>query len=71
MDRDTMVLFMDLVMMMIMIFLDEEMVLGLVIAKTWLVHLNQIGHLLSMLMCTHPYFHKTSGCLWCDLCSGK
>jgi hypothetical protein len=32
-----MVLFMDLVMMMIMMFLDEEMSHGLVIAKTWLL----------------------------------
>jgi hypothetical protein len=23
------------------------------------------------LMCTHPCFHKTLGCLWCNLCSGK
>jgi hypothetical protein len=23
------------------------------------------------LMCTHPCFHKISGCLWCNLCSGK
>jgi hypothetical protein len=23
------------------------------------------------LMCTHPCFHKTPGCLWCNLCSGK
>jgi hypothetical protein len=30
-----MVLFMDLVMMMIMMFLDEEMIHGLVIAKIW------------------------------------
>jgi hypothetical protein len=22
-------------------------------------------------MCTHPYFHKTPGFLWCNLCSGK
>jgi hypothetical protein len=22
-------------------------------------------------MCTHPCFHKTPGCLWCNLCSGK
>jgi hypothetical protein len=34
--RDTMVLFMVLVTMMIMMFLDEEMIYGLVIAKTWL-----------------------------------
>jgi hypothetical protein len=27
--------------------------------------------LLSTLMCTHPCFHKTPGCLWCNLCSGK
>jgi hypothetical protein len=33
---DTMVLLMSLVMMMIMLFLDEEMIHGLVIAKTWL-----------------------------------
>jgi hypothetical protein len=26
---------------------------------------------LSTLMCTHPCFHKTPGCLWCNLCSGK
>jgi hypothetical protein len=37
MDRDTMVLFMDLVTMKIMMFLDEEMVCGLVIAKTWIL----------------------------------
>jgi hypothetical protein len=37
MDRDTMFLFMDLVTMMIMMFLDEEMIHGLVIAKTWLL----------------------------------
>jgi hypothetical protein len=24
-----------------------------------------------MLMCTHPCFHKTPGCLWYNLCSGK
>jgi hypothetical protein len=35
--RDTMVLFMDLVTMMIMMFLDEKMVRGLVMAKTWLL----------------------------------
>jgi hypothetical protein len=35
--RDTIVLFMDLVAMMIMMFLDEEMVHELVIAKTWLL----------------------------------
>jgi hypothetical protein len=23
------------------------------------------------LMCTHPCFHKTPGCLWCNLCLGK
>jgi hypothetical protein len=23
------------------------------------------------LMCTHPCFHKTPGCLWCNLCSDK
>jgi hypothetical protein len=22
-------------------------------------------------MCTHPCFHKTPGCLWCNLFSGK
>jgi hypothetical protein len=22
-------------------------------------------------MCTHPCFHKTPGCLWCNLCAGK
>jgi hypothetical protein len=22
-------------------------------------------------MCTHPCFHKTPGCLWCNRCSGK
>ena len=22
-------------------------------------------------MCTHPCFHKTPCCLWCNLCSGK
>jgi hypothetical protein len=33
---DTMVLLMGLVTMIIMMFLDEEMVHGLVIAKTWL-----------------------------------
>ena len=22
-------------------------------------------------MCTHPCFHKTPGCLWCNLCLGK
>ena len=22
-------------------------------------------------MCIHPCFHKTPGCLWCNLCSGK
>jgi hypothetical protein len=27
--------------------------------------------LLSTLMCTHPCFHKTPGCLWCNLCLGK
>jgi hypothetical protein len=27
--------------------------------------------LLSILMCTHPCFHKILGCLWCNLCSGK
>jgi hypothetical protein len=32
-----MVLFMDLVMMMIMMFLDEEMIYELVIAKNWLL----------------------------------
>jgi hypothetical protein len=32
-----MVLLMDLVTMMIMMFLDEEMFHGLVIAKTWLL----------------------------------
>jgi hypothetical protein len=32
-----MVLFMDLVTMMIMMFLDEKMVRGLVMAKTWLL----------------------------------
>jgi hypothetical protein len=26
---------------------------------------------LSTLMCTHPCFHKTPGCLWCNPCSGK
>jgi hypothetical protein len=35
--RDVMVPFMDLVMMMIMMFLDEEMVHELLIAKTWLL----------------------------------
>jgi hypothetical protein len=35
--RDTMVLFMDLGTMMIMMFLDEEMISELVIAKTWLL----------------------------------
>ena len=35
--RDVMVLFMDLVTMMIMMFLDEKMVRGLVMAKTWLI----------------------------------
>jgi hypothetical protein len=35
--RDTMVLFMDLVTIMIMMFLDEEMVHMLVIAKIWLL----------------------------------
>jgi hypothetical protein len=32
--RDAMVLFMDLATMMLMMFLDEEMIHGLVIAKT-------------------------------------
>jgi hypothetical protein len=32
-----MVLFMDLITMMIMMFLDEEMIHGFVIAKTWLL----------------------------------
>jgi hypothetical protein len=22
-------------------------------------------------MCTQPCFHKTLGCLWCNLCLGK
>jgi hypothetical protein len=22
-------------------------------------------------MCTHPCFHKTPGCRWCNLCLGK
>jgi hypothetical protein len=35
--RDAVVLFMDLVTMMIMMFLDKEMIHGLVIAKTWLL----------------------------------
>jgi hypothetical protein len=35
--RDTMVLFRVLVTVMIMMFLDEEMIHGLVIAKTWLL----------------------------------
>jgi hypothetical protein len=35
--RDTMVLFMVLVTMMIMMFVDEEMIHGLVITKTWLL----------------------------------
>jgi hypothetical protein len=35
--RDTMVLWMVLFMMMIMMFLDEEMIHGLVIARTWLL----------------------------------
>jgi hypothetical protein len=35
--QDTMVLFMDLPTMMIMMFLDEETVHGLVIAKIWLL----------------------------------
>jgi hypothetical protein len=35
--RDVMVLFMDLVTMMIMMFLDEEMIHGLFTAKTWLL----------------------------------
>jgi hypothetical protein len=35
--RDAMVLFMVLVTMMIMTFLDEEMIHKLVIAKTWLL----------------------------------
>jgi hypothetical protein len=26
---------------------------------------------MSTLMCTHPCLHKTPGCLWCNLCSGK
>jgi hypothetical protein len=89
--RDVMVLFVDLVTMMIMMFLDEEMIHGFVIAKIWLlliintrqtksncfephiklVHLSQTRHLLSTLMCTHPCFHETPGCLLCNLCSGK
>jgi hypothetical protein len=32
-----MVLFMDLVMMMIMMFLDEEMIHKFVVTKTWLL----------------------------------
>ena len=24
-----------------------------------------------MFIRTHPCFHKTPGCLWCNLCSGK
>jgi hypothetical protein len=35
--RDVMVLFMDLVMLMIMMFLDEEMARRLVITETWLL----------------------------------
>jgi hypothetical protein len=35
--RDAMVQFMALAMMMIMIFLDKEMIHGLVIDKTWLL----------------------------------
>jgi hypothetical protein len=35
--QDSMVLFMDLVTMMILMFLDGEMIHGLVIAKTWLL----------------------------------
>jgi hypothetical protein len=35
--QDAMVLFMVLVTMMIMMFLDEERIHGLVIAKTWLL----------------------------------
>jgi hypothetical protein len=35
--RDVMVLFMDLVTMMIIMFLDEVMIHRLVIAKTWLL----------------------------------
>jgi hypothetical protein len=35
--RDIMVLFMDLVTMMIMMFLNEEMIHKLVIAKIWLL----------------------------------
>jgi hypothetical protein len=35
--RDTMVLFRVLVTVMIMMFLDEEMIHGLIIAKTWLL----------------------------------
>jgi hypothetical protein len=35
-DRDAMVPLMVLVMMMIMMFLDEEMIHGLAITKTWL-----------------------------------
>jgi hypothetical protein len=35
--RDVVVLFMDLVTMMIMMFLDDEMIHGMVIAKTWLL----------------------------------
>jgi hypothetical protein len=35
--QDAMVLFMDLVTMMIMMFLDEEMIHRLVITKTWLL----------------------------------
>jgi hypothetical protein len=35
--RDIMFLFMVLVTIMIMMFLDEEMIHGVVIAKTWLL----------------------------------
>jgi hypothetical protein len=35
--RDVMVLFMDLVTLMIMMFLDEEMARRLVITETWLL----------------------------------
>jgi hypothetical protein len=37
MARDGVLLFMDLVTVMIMIFLDEGMIHGLVIAETWLL----------------------------------
>jgi hypothetical protein len=40
--RDAMVLFMVLVTMMIIMFLDEEMIHGMVIAKTWLLLIMNI-----------------------------